>query len=179
MPHLRPKRSPKDWPLILGIPYDSSCEDVKIAFRNKAKEAHPDVGGSTELMTEVNLAYERALKECGQAEERYRKEREEKLAGDAERDRRAKKSTWRPYDRPYTPPPFTLNFERPPAGSIGPILWVDGRIYETAREAASYLSVEIHDGETIMSALKRTGHTIVYTANYFFTQKNVFVNYDN
>ena len=43
---------------VLGLSNDYSTDDVKKAYRQKAKENHPDVGGSEEAMKDVNLAYE-------------------------------------------------------------------------------------------------------------------------
>ncbi|MDX8383173.1 MAG: hypothetical protein R8M45_03760 [Ghiorsea sp.] len=44
---------------ILGINGSYSSSDVKKAFRNTAKSSHPDHGGNTESMVNVNLAYEK------------------------------------------------------------------------------------------------------------------------
>ncbi|MCW5695842.1 MAG: J domain-containing protein [Bauldia sp.] len=57
---LPPPRSPWD---ILGVPRGSSAEAVKAAFRAKAAAAHPDTGGSTAAMAELNAARDAALRE--------------------------------------------------------------------------------------------------------------------
>ena len=43
---------------ILGVNMDSTREEVDRAYKVKAKEAHPDVGGSNIEMAKVNAAYE-------------------------------------------------------------------------------------------------------------------------
>lgn len=43
---------------ILGVSPNATKEEVKKAYRKKAKEAHPDSGGSHEEMTKVNAAWE-------------------------------------------------------------------------------------------------------------------------
>ncbi len=43
---------------ILGVSLNSTKDEVKRAFREKANKAHPDKGGSQEEMTMVNAAYE-------------------------------------------------------------------------------------------------------------------------
>jgi curved DNA-binding protein CbpA len=41
---------------ILGIDEKASPEEIRKAFKNKAKKAHPDKGGSNEEMSELNKA---------------------------------------------------------------------------------------------------------------------------
>lgn len=42
----------------LGVPFDASDEEITAAYRREALKAHPDrEGGSTERMTDVNMAY--------------------------------------------------------------------------------------------------------------------------
>ena len=43
---------------ILGVEQSATKEEIKKAFRKKARTAHPDSGGSTEEMVKVNAAYE-------------------------------------------------------------------------------------------------------------------------
>lgn len=52
---------------ILGVPPGASREEVDRAFREKARAAHPDVGGSVDAMRELNDARQQALgwKETG------------------------------------------------------------------------------------------------------------------
>lgn len=42
----------------LGIAPDASNEEIRSAFRKKAKQHHPDRGGSAEKMAKTNIAYE-------------------------------------------------------------------------------------------------------------------------
>ncbi len=48
----------RDFYEILGIAPDASNDEVRLAYRSKVKEAHPDAGGSNEAFSEVVLAYE-------------------------------------------------------------------------------------------------------------------------
>lgn len=43
---------------VLGIKEDATDEEIKAAYKKRAKEAHPDKGGSDEEMTQVTFAYE-------------------------------------------------------------------------------------------------------------------------
>ena len=55
-------RSPWD---ILGVNPGSSADAIQSAYRAKARDAHPDSGGSTAAMAELNAARDAALKESG------------------------------------------------------------------------------------------------------------------
>jgi hypothetical protein len=54
--------APKSAYEILGIRVDASEEEIESAFRQKAKQLHPDAGGSASAMAELNEA-RRMLKE--------------------------------------------------------------------------------------------------------------------
>jgi len=56
---------PNDPYSILDIPANSPNWLVKLAYRERAKKAHPDVGGSDEEMKRVNDAFEKIMKEKG------------------------------------------------------------------------------------------------------------------
>jgi DnaJ-like protein len=58
-----PEREPAipDFLAKLGLAPPYSVEDVKQAYRNKVKTAHPDVGGSAAEFAEIQAAYEQAL----------------------------------------------------------------------------------------------------------------------
>ena len=46
---------------ILGVNFNSTYEEVKEAYKKRARQVHPDKGGSNEDMMKVNAAFE-ALK---------------------------------------------------------------------------------------------------------------------
>jgi hypothetical protein len=58
---LPPPRSPWD---VLGVPRGSSRDVIYAAFRDKARKAHPDAGGSTAAMAELAAARDEALREA-------------------------------------------------------------------------------------------------------------------
>jgi DnaJ-domain-containing protein 1 len=42
---------------VLGLYLDATVQEIKSAYRALAMQHHPDHGGSTERMREINLAY--------------------------------------------------------------------------------------------------------------------------
>jgi hypothetical protein len=50
----------RGWREVLGVGALMRSDDIKAMYRARAKECHPDNGGSAEAMAEVNLAYEQA-----------------------------------------------------------------------------------------------------------------------
>lgn len=57
-PGSKPRRQ---WWEVLGVVQTAGKDAVERAFREKAKAAHPDAGGSTEAMAELNRARQDAL----------------------------------------------------------------------------------------------------------------------
>lgn len=50
---------------VLGVSPLASHDEIERAFRTKAREAHPDAGGSTAAMAELNAARDAALRQRG------------------------------------------------------------------------------------------------------------------
>lgn len=59
---LPPPSDPKHWSLVLDIPASASEEQIKAAYRKRARSAHPDHGGSDSAMAELNQARDDALR---------------------------------------------------------------------------------------------------------------------
>lgn len=55
---------PPHWSSVLGLKPNARREEIDAAYRRLASQRHPDVGGSDTAMAELNLARDRALKEC-------------------------------------------------------------------------------------------------------------------
>lgn len=53
--------SPKSCWEILGVRPGASHSEIEAAFRDKAKRAHPDAGGSTTAMADLNRARDEAI----------------------------------------------------------------------------------------------------------------------
>lgn len=61
-----PEQAPaRDWWTVLDVPAYASWEQIRRAYREKAKFAHPDAGGSREQMHELNEARAAGAKACG------------------------------------------------------------------------------------------------------------------
>jgi hypothetical protein len=56
---------PPHWSDVLGVPRSAGKEAIEAAYRDHAKMAHPDRGGSEAMMSAINTARDRALKEIG------------------------------------------------------------------------------------------------------------------
>lgn len=56
------------WWEVLGVAPDAGAEQIKAAYRDRARVCHPDVGGSSEAMATLNAAYEMALSQNGRFE---------------------------------------------------------------------------------------------------------------
>jgi hypothetical protein len=57
--------APRDWWVVLGVSSFAPISEIEAAFRTAAKRAHPDLGGSNDAMTAVNVAYDAAKKARG------------------------------------------------------------------------------------------------------------------
>ena len=53
------------WTEVLGLPAAATAADIRSAFTERAKAAHPDKGGSQEAMARLTDARDRALKQIG------------------------------------------------------------------------------------------------------------------
>lgn len=51
----------RPWWEVLGVPRDSTREQITEAYRRLASSAHPDKGGTPERMAEINAAREKGL----------------------------------------------------------------------------------------------------------------------
>lgn len=49
------------WAKILGVSASADVNEIKAAFHKKAKQYHPDLGGSTAAMSALNRAFEEAI----------------------------------------------------------------------------------------------------------------------
>lgn len=54
---------PRRWWEVLGVPVTATAEQINAAYREKAKSAHPDAGGSEVAMAALNAARTAALKD--------------------------------------------------------------------------------------------------------------------
>ena len=52
----------RKWFEVLGVPPNATADEIKKARNALAREAHPDMGGDSQLMAEINRAYEEAMK---------------------------------------------------------------------------------------------------------------------
>jgi hypothetical protein len=62
--------APIDPHAVLGVTAQSSLDEVKVAFRKKALEHHPDTGGSAELFIALKRAYDAIVKRRARRGER-------------------------------------------------------------------------------------------------------------
>jgi len=55
--------SHRHWSEVLGLPRSARVDQVKAKAKELAKKAHPDAGGTTEAMAEINAARDQAIKD--------------------------------------------------------------------------------------------------------------------
>lgn len=58
-----PNPDRKDWPDVLGVARTATPAQIEAAYRERAKTAHPDTGGSAEAMAALTRARDEALRE--------------------------------------------------------------------------------------------------------------------
>lgn len=56
--------APEQWWQVLGLSERAGREDIKAAYRQKAREAHPDQGGSDAAMARLNAARDQGMRAC-------------------------------------------------------------------------------------------------------------------
>lgn len=54
-----------EWWQVLGVEPAADLRDIKAAYRELIKQAHPDAGGSSDFAVRLNDAYHQALRERG------------------------------------------------------------------------------------------------------------------
>lgn len=54
--------APEAWWQVLGVPQNADADTIQTAYRQLAKEHHPDKGGSDAAMARINAAYDAARK---------------------------------------------------------------------------------------------------------------------
>ena len=124
-----------DWADTLGVSPDASPAEVRAAFVKRAKETHPDAGGTTEDFQAVNAAYQ--VYKAGQA----------KAAPAQEQEQPAQPAAPAAQTNPPPPPGFVLDqIEAPGYTNRNPPLPKDPA--QTARENAT-LQQAGYDHETI------------------------------
>lgn len=63
LPNGPPQRA---WWEVLGVGPRATKDEISAAYRNKAKLAHADVGGSDAAMSELNVAREHGMRDSGE-----------------------------------------------------------------------------------------------------------------
>lgn len=57
--------APEQWWQVLGVSPDASSDQIRAAYRELARQAHPDAGGDHDRFVRIQAAYERAEKAKG------------------------------------------------------------------------------------------------------------------
>lgn len=60
-----PSPEESNWWDVLEVAPFASLEEIKNAYKKKAKQHHPDTGGNAESFHRIQQAYEMGLKRCG------------------------------------------------------------------------------------------------------------------
>lgn len=60
-----PEPAKAHWSEVLGVARSAGVDAVQAAYRDLARQRHPDVGGSEDAMRELNAARDAALSELG------------------------------------------------------------------------------------------------------------------
>ncbi|TCL70595.1 J domain-containing protein [Rhizobium sp. BK251] len=53
------------WSDVLNVPRDATIDQIKAAYRDKARTTHSDAGGNDTAMSRLNVARDQAMKERG------------------------------------------------------------------------------------------------------------------
>jgi curved DNA-binding protein CbpA len=61
--------------ICLGVSLDATHDEIRTAYLRRAKETHPDLGGSHEKFIEVKAAYEALVARAEAASSRARRKR--------------------------------------------------------------------------------------------------------
>lgn len=88
-------RDPYD---ILGVPRGASLDEIKAAYRRASKKKHPDLGGTDEEMTELNIAYAFILDELKTS---YQRQQEQESRYGRAGDERTRAEEARRWERAY------------------------------------------------------------------------------
>ncbi len=62
---LPPPSAKRRWRDVIGVVANATPDEVKAAYRDKARDLHPDNGGSDVGMAELNAAYDEFKKQRG------------------------------------------------------------------------------------------------------------------
>lgn len=57
--------APEHWTQVLGVSPNASAAEVNVAYRQRARSAHPDQGGSGDRMARLNAARDAAIRQIG------------------------------------------------------------------------------------------------------------------
>jgi hypothetical protein len=55
------EKNEREWWQVLGVEAKATEQEIKDAYRKRAKQSHPDAGGNIDMFNEVNRAYNKGL----------------------------------------------------------------------------------------------------------------------